>query len=173
MNIDEYGDISFTCNEVIQSLYSDSNIVEHVTDEQEISKYNQFASHFGFDIIQHKSKPKIDPILHHASLSKQWCMPDQYKQIDVEQFLAKKLAQFNLTADSYVNILLNEIIEFKKRSMFDLIRFLIYMMDVCKQKNIVTGIGRGSSVSSLVLYLIGVHHIDPIKYNLDYKEFLR
>ena len=33
--------------------------------------------------------------------------------------------------------------------------------------------GRGSSVSSLVLHLLDVHQIDPVKYNLDYKEFLR
>jgi len=46
-------------------------------------------------------------------------------------------------------------------------------MDQIVQKDIVTGVGRGSSVSSLVLYLIGVHHIDPVKYNLSYKEFLR
>ena len=35
------------------------------------------------------------------------------------------------------------------------------------------GVGRGSSVASYILYLIGVHRIDSIKYNLDWKEFLR
>jgi DNA polymerase III alpha subunit len=37
----------------------------------------------------------------------------------------------------------------------------------------VWGVGRGSSVASYVLFLIGVHRIDSMKYNLDYKEFLR
>jgi len=57
--------------------------------------------------------------------------------------------------------------------MIDTLKFLKYLMDTCDQHDIITGIGRGSSVSSLVLHLLDVHHIDPIKYNLDYKEFLR
>jgi len=52
-------------------------------------------------------------------------------------------------------------------------KFLHYMIETCKQHDIVTGVGRGSSVSSLVLYLLDVHCVDPVKYNLNYKEFLR
>ena len=57
--------------------------------------------------------------------------------------------------------------------MTNVLKFMIYLMQVIKEKDIVTGAGRGSSVSSLVLFLIGVHYIDPIKYSLSYKEFLR
>ena len=38
---------------------------------------------------------------------------------------------------------------------------------------IVWGVGRGSSVASFCLFLIGVHKINPMIYNLDYTEFLR
>jgi len=66
-----------------------------------------------------------------------------------------------------------ELVEYEKRNLLDLIRFLIYFIDVVKQNNVIYGVGRGSSVSSYVLYLIGIHRIDSFKYNLDIKEFLR
>jgi DNA polymerase III alpha subunit len=34
-------------------------------------------------------------------------------------------------------------------------------------------VGRGSSVASYVLFLIGVHKIDPIKYELPIEEFFK
>mgnify|MGYP003126973544 FL=1 len=100
-------------------------------------------------------------------------MPDTYKNLDVLDFCCKKLEEKNLIALEYVQILNKEYKEFKQRNMIDILRFMCYIMDQIVQKDIVTGVGRGSSVSSLVLYLIGVHHIDPVKYNLSYKEFLR
>jgi DNA polymerase III alpha subunit len=57
--------------------------------------------------------------------------------------------------------------------MFDLLRFLVYIVDVMREQDIVWGVGRGSSVASYVLYLIGVHKIDSLYYDLDIAEFLR
>jgi DNA polymerase III alpha subunit len=42
-----------------------------------------------------------------------------------------------------------------------------------RSSNIVWGVGRGSSVASYALYLIGIHKIDPIKYNLSINEFFK
>jgi len=42
-----------------------------------------------------------------------------------------------------------------------------------RKNNLVWGVGRGSSVSSYLLYLIGVHKVDSYKYRLDIKEFLK
>jgi DNA polymerase III alpha subunit len=42
-----------------------------------------------------------------------------------------------------------------------------------RKHNIVWGVGRGSSVASYVLYLIGVHKINSMYYDLDIEEFLR
>ena len=57
--------------------------------------------------------------------------------------------------------------------MMDLLRYMIYLVDFMRKENIVWGVGRGSSVASYVLYLIGIHKVDSIQYGLDYKEFLR
>jgi len=57
--------------------------------------------------------------------------------------------------------------------MEDLLRYMIYLVDFMREHTIVWGVGRGSSVASYVLYLIGVHKIDSIQYGLDWREFLR
>ena len=43
------------------------------------------------------------------------------------------------------------------------IRYMVYLVDFMRENNIVWGVGRGSSVASYVLYLIGVHRIDSIQ----------
>jgi DNA polymerase III alpha subunit len=62
---------------------------------------------------------------------------------------------------------------FIQHGMFDLLFYLKYLVDTMRENNIVWGVGRGSSVASYVLYLLGVHKIDSIKYELDIKEFLK
>ena len=67
----------------------------------------------------------------------------------------------------------HELMLFQERDMFDLLRYLKYLVDVMKHNNIIWGVGRGSSVASYVLYLLQVHKIDSMFYDLDIKEFLR
>ena len=66
-----------------------------------------------------------------------------------------------------------ELLLYQDRNMFDLLRFLVYIVDVMRENDIVWGVGRGSSVASYVLYLIGVHKINSLYYDLDIAEFLR
>jgi len=42
-----------------------------------------------------------------------------------------------------------------------------------RKNNIVWGVGRGSSVASYVLFLLGVHKIDSMYYELSVDEFLK
>jgi len=66
-----------------------------------------------------------------------------------------------------------EYILFEKKKFIQVLQFLIYFVDTLRENNIVWGVGRGSSVSSFCLFLIGIHKINPLLYNLDYTEFLR
>ena len=50
---------------------------------------------------------------------------------------------------------------------------LVYdVINFCNEEDIPTGLGRGSAAGSLVLYLIGVTHVDPIKYGLYFERFI-
>ena len=97
-----------------------------------------------------------------------WWMPDEYKNLNISDWLLSKCNTQEQTSRVHA-----ELEEFKQRNMLSMLNFLVYMVTELKHNNILWGVGRGSSVSSYILYLIGVHKIDSIKYNLDYKEFLR
>ncbi len=99
-----------------------------------------------------------------------WNLPDEFKDLDVFDYI--KTLHPNLTADQLSRVKL-ELVEFEKRDHYNLLRFLIYFVTILRSNNIIYGVGRGSSIASYVLYLIGVHRIDSYKYNLDIKEFLK
>ena len=101
-------------------------------------------------------------------------MPDGYKDIKVESYLLGRLDEQGCIVKGIEwNRVREEYAEFEKRGLVDLLKYMIYLVDYMRENNIVWGVGRGSSVSSYVLFLIGVHKIDSLKYNLDWREFLR
>ena len=97
-----------------------------------------------------------------------WHMPDKYYQINVLQWLLDRCQ--NDEEKMRVQI---EYDLFEKKKFIKVLQFLIYFVDTLRSNNIVWGVGRGSSVASLCLFLIGVHKINPMLYNLDITEFLR
>jgi DNA polymerase III alpha subunit len=60
-----------------------------------------------------------------------------------------------------------------KHGMYDILQVMKYLVDTLRENNVVWGVGRGSSVASYVLYLIGVHRIDSVKYKLPIEEFFK
>ena len=98
-----------------------------------------------------------------------WNMPEEYQTLDVKKYIESKYTLNNIQL-ARVNLELNE---FEQRNLTDLLRFLVYFIDTVRNNNIVYGVGRGSSIASYVLYLLKVHRIDSLKYNLDIKEFLK
>ena len=98
-----------------------------------------------------------------------WNMPKEYQTLDVKKYIQSNYTLNNIQL-ARVNLELNE---FEQRNLTDLLRFLVYFIDTVRTNNIVYGVGRGSSIASYVLYLLKVHRIDSLKYNLDIKEFLK
>jgi len=66
-----------------------------------------------------------------------------------------------------------ELLMYQKRDLFMLLQYMKYLVDLMRENNIVWGVGRGSSVSSFVLFLIGIHRINSLYYDLDIEEFLK
>ena len=98
------------------------------------------------------STPQQSPIDYHFKKSSQWQMPTEYKTLDVKQLLLQKLVAKGLTQLQYKQRVEDEMQEYANRNMIDALRFLHYLINTCIAHDIVTGIGRGSSVSSLVLH---------------------
>lgn len=97
-----------------------------------------------------------------------WFMPQEYKDLDI----AKHVLDLCKT-DAELQRVGQELMMYQERNLFDLLKYLTYLVDVMRQNNLIWGVGRGSSVASYVLYLLGVHRIDSMYYELDPGEFLR
>jgi DNA polymerase III alpha subunit len=97
-----------------------------------------------------------------------WHMPDQYRNIDIAKHVLSLCSN-----DAELQRCGHELMLYQERGLFDLLRYLAYLVDTMKQNQVIWGVGRGSSVASHVLYLLGVHKIDSIFYDLDVGEFLR
>ena len=97
-----------------------------------------------------------------------WHMPDEYKHMDIAEHILS-LCDSNARLQRCGE----ELMLFQERNLFDLLRYLKYLVDTLRANNMIWGVGRGSSVASYVLYLLGVHRIDSMFYDLDPSEFLR
>jgi DNA polymerase-3 subunit alpha len=95
-------------------------------------------------------------------------MPDEYKQLDIAQHVLS-----TCTSDQEVQRVGHELLMYQERNLFDLLRYLKYLVDIMTHNHLIWGVGRGSSVASYVLYKLGVHKIDSLYYDLDPAEFLR
>lgn len=97
-----------------------------------------------------------------------WYMPDEYKNMDIAEYvlsLCENQEQLQRCGE--------ELLMFQERDLFDLLKYLKYLVDVMRENRVIWGVGRGSSVASYVLYKLGVHRIDSTFYDLNPREFLR
>lgn len=168
MKLDKFGTPIFNETDVFNILYQgDASVLPSLTVEltTELEKLEHTASiqfvHNSTDYNQ--SVKDFD-----TNKQQQWFIPDTYKNFDIQEFCISK-CQSSIEQDR----VFEELAEFNRLGMQDLLKWCKYFVDTCTENNIVWGVGRGSSVSSYVLYLIGVHRINSIKYKLDWKEFLR
>lgn len=97
-----------------------------------------------------------------------WSMPEQYKNIDIAKYVLD-LCQ----TDAELQRAGSELLLFQERGMFPLLCYCKYLVDTMRANNVVWGVGRGSSVSSYVLYLIGIHKVNSLYYDLSIDEFLK
>jgi DNA polymerase-3 subunit alpha len=95
-------------------------------------------------------------------------MPAEYQQLDIAQHVLSLCE-----SEAELQRCGQELLMYQERDMFDVLRYLKYLVDVMSDNKIIWGVGRGSSVASFVLYKLGVHRIDSLYYNLDIGEFLR
>lgn len=156
-------------NTGIELLYRSSDLsnVEFMSSD-DIKLYNSKCAEFDILPIQLLKDLDFDRI-------NTYLIPKHYLDIDVEDYVRTIVSNRvnGIDNDEVSQRVEMELSEYKARNLYPVIRVLIYIIDTMRKHNLVWGVGRGSSVSSYVLYLIGVHKVDSLKYNLDIKEFLK
>ena len=172
MKTDELGIPRFSNRDLIDMIYSGNVDKCHVVlcdPSDDVDKFNNAMEEQGMNPLQKYIPLDVDQKTFDGVCQSEWFMPDEYKTLNVYDYVMNKagddLAELKRVEE--------ELAQFKVRGMTNLLRYMIYLVDYMRENGIVWGVGRGSSVASYVLYLIGVHRINSIKYNLDWREFLR
>jgi DNA polymerase III alpha subunit len=153
----------------IEMLYKNKSFANtEFMESEDIRLYNENCAEFDIEKVQILTDQDFDRI-------NTYLIPKHYLDIDVEDYIRRLVPNGvdgtdNAEASQRVDM---ELTEYKARNLYPVLRVLIYIIETMRRNNLVWGIGRGSSIASYVLFLLGVHKVNSIKYNLDIKEFLK
>lgn len=132
------------------------DILDHCQTSDDLSKY-----------LQRLSSERLNyPTPNHINTDN-WFIPNEYRDMDIESFVIE-----NSPKESHDRIM-QELKLFRQHNMIPVLKTMKYIVDTLRANNVVWGVGRGSSVASYVLHVIGVHKIDSIKYNIPIEEFFK
>ena len=164
-------------NKYNQQIYYEKDLCDLFMSNTELQLTNTLVS----DLIQFSPELHLNvPELIQYTLKDQsiqefdeacqnhWFIPDSYQELDIAQYI---LGQCN--GDGELQRAGEELLLYQERGMFILLKYLKYLVDTMRDNNIVWGVGRGSSVASFVLFLLGVHRINSLYYDLSIDEFLK
>jgi len=171
MKVDRFGVCYFSEQDVCRALYMDPeiNLERFLLDNP--TTYNQAVTELFSDLPQlcAYQTSRADSIeAFDRSLQNQWRMPAEYHSMDIVAWILDQCKN-----DAELQRCGEELLLYQERDLMHLLRYLKYLVDTLRKNDIVWGVGRGSSVSSFVLYLIGVHRINSLYYDLDPREFLK
>ena len=170
MKYDQYGQTYTTSNELCDLLYKNPTLDISLFQVEDSIEYNRSVAELHAELDLLDSYHSISQTVEEFDrvLQTNWRMPKEYKELDIAAYvlgLCKEEHELQRVGE--------ELILYQERDLFDLLRYLKYLIDTLRKNNIVWGVGRGSSVASYVLFLIGVHKIDSLYYNLNIDEFLK
>jgi len=168
MRTDEFGQIVLNENDICDLYLQDPDrlLTKVLVDaEVKIPAILEIANKTQYITYSQNFTNQSEFDRHNQSL---YFMPTEYKEMDIAKFVLEQCKNDEELQRAGMELLL-----FQERDMFDLLKYIKYLVDTMRQNNIVWGVGRGSSVSSFVLYLIGIHKINSLYYDLPVEEFLK
>jgi len=148
-------------NEIVELMLANRQVKILPSNKTSFQQFESTCKKYGLDVPFKLASDRND--IH-------WAMPPEYENLDIEDYI--HTLHPDLNSRQWIRVS-EELHEFETRNLVDLLRFLCYFVTVLRSNNIVYGVGRGSSIASYVLYLIGIHRINSYKFNLDIKEFLK
>lgn len=170
MKQNNVGELIFSEDDVCDQLMSGRTveslrglIVDKTVDLERAAMFLDYVPPFISEQI-HTQPPEVI----HKGFQQNWHMPQEYKDLDIAKYVLDLCAN-----DAELQRVGQELLLYQERDLFNLLRYLKYLVDVMKEHRLIWGVGRGSSVASFVLYKLGVHRINSMYYNLNVEEFLR
>ena len=156
--------------ELCDLLYKNPKLDISLFQVDDSIEYNRSVAELHAELDLLDSYHNIDMSIEEfdRALQSNWRMPKEYKDLDIAEYVLGLCQQ-----EHELQRVGQELLLYQERDLFDLLRYLKYLVDTLRKNNVVWGVGRGSSVASYVLFLLGVHKIDSLYYNLDIEEFLK
>jgi len=168
MILDEYSRVVLEEDDIIDIMMTDptAGIKDALVKDTNISAVEELIG----EVYNFKQYQKLDISIPEYDAKNQinWHMPVEYKDMDIAKWILEQCE-----TEPELQRVGEELLIFQKRDLFDLLRYLKYLVDTMKANGVIWGVGRGSSVASYVLYLIGIHRVDSMYYDLSIGEFLR
>lgn len=159
------GDVRCNLNAVVYAMNCGADIqylqlMDLVESERDI--FNENCKKFGFE------KRMLNYEINHDNNHELWKYDPAYDNINLMDFFISKC-----TSDKAKERVKYELELYEYYNMNKLLRCMIWLVDYMESNDIFWGLGRGSSVSSYCLFLLGLHLVDSLKYDLDVNEFLK
>lgn len=167
----KYGQVALTSDKLRELLLQGKNISHlNVIFDEEITLFQQYQAALLQETVTFLNEAPEELSFNdfHEQCSNEWIFPVIYQQLDVHSWLINKCG--TQQAKDRVD---EEYALYKERDLIMLLRLFIYLIDHMRKNGQVWGVGRGSSVSSYILFLIGVHRVDSIRYGLDINDYLK
>jgi len=168
MKIDMYGQQIFNEDDLCNLMMGDPQAqAEHVLVDQPI-RFAEILSIRNVPNLQVYKSSTLSVDAFDKANQDNWAMPNEYKTMDIAKWVLDQCK-----TEDELQRAGDELLKFHDRDMFVLLQYLKYLVDTMREHNIVWGVGRGSSVASFVLFLIGIHKINSLYYGLSIDEFLK
>jgi DNA polymerase III alpha subunit len=167
--INEYGDVIFNEDGLTELLYSGRPISGMVCDQDIAEQFNNQSyaadlSEMLTSLEEHRESVQD----HDLRIQSNWLVPEAFMKMDI----CALILGFCETDIERERVEL-ELKMYEERDLIDVLRVMAFLVAIMRKHKIVWGVGRGSSVASYCLYLLGVHRVDSVKYQLDIHEFLK
>jgi len=167
MRTDKFGQQIYTENDLCNVLMQDpSRTLNNILIDQPIKLEDGIANNYP-KLLQYHTE-NITVAEFDEQNQNNWYIPEEYKNFDIAKYVLDRC-----TNDAELQRAGEELLLFQQREMFPLLCYLKYLVDTMRKYNVVWGVGRGSSVASFVLFLLEVHKINSLYYDLSIDEFLK
>lgn len=168
MIVDEYGRVALEEEDIIDIMMTDPTAMPKtaMVKDVDLTAIRELVDEI-YDFQQYN---KLDVTVPEYDAQNQvnWLMPNEYKDMDIAKWILEQCE-----TEPELQRVGEELLIFQERDLFDLLRYLKYLVDTMRANGVIWGVGRGSSVASYVLYLIGIHRVNSMYYDLSIGEFLR
>lgn len=169
--VDAYGRVAIDYGAVVEALYNGLSIKDLTVmggppvdafnarcDDQERPEYR----------LATLSPLPHSPEEEHRQRAANWLICNDLRDLDVRAFVRSLCGteEERARVDEEMDL-------FEERDLIPLLQTMICLVDHLRSTGVLWGVGRGSSVASFVLFKIGIHRINPMRYGLSIREFLK